>query len=92
MIFQKSRNKLMKKIYDTLIQPHEESLPRNTLSGVEKVCGSYKKAWFGSEINTYIYLEQLNCELLQIPEAYVKGSASMAIQENSSYLGILRRT
>ena len=92
MHLQASTNQLLKGIYNKLVKPHEESLPRSTFSGVKRVCESNKVAWFGAEINTYIYLEELNCDLLQIPEAYVVGSASMATQQNSSYLGIIRKT
>ena len=89
---QKSADKVMQEIYKKHISNQESSLPHSSLEGLRKICWNEKHAWMIAPINVLSYTEQLDCQVEAIPNAFIPGCASMAIQKRSPYRAILRYT
>lgn len=91
-MFQMSDNAVLKAVYEKQIAPIEPFVPNTTLGRVEMICADKKYSTIANENDVFAYLNKLNCTVLKVPNAYIAGVISFAIQKGSPYRGILKHT
>jgi hypothetical protein len=79
-------------MYEKFIAPVESSLPHTVFERLEMICGHKKYSAIATEKEVFINLDKLNCTLQKIPNAYIGGAVSFAIQKRSPYKRILKHT
>jgi hypothetical protein len=91
-MFQMSDSAVLKAVYGKFIAPIEPVVPNTTLGRVEMICADETYCTIANENYVFTYLNKLNCTVLKVPNAYIVGVVSFAIQKGSPYRGILKQT
>ena len=90
-MFQMSDNAVLSAVYEKYIAPIEPFVPNTTFGRVEMICADETYSTIANENDVFTYLSKLNCTVLKIPNAYIAGVVSFAIQKGSPYRGILKQ-
>jgi hypothetical protein len=88
-IFQESKVKLLKQIYEKLIAPHESTLTISDLKGLRRLCYDKKYAHMTVDYNLLKKGYPPNCSITFIPDAYFTGVLAIPTAKESPYLGLL---
>ena len=91
-MFQMSENAVLRAVYEKCIAPIESFIPNSTLERVEMICADRRYSTIANENDVFKYLDKLNCTVRKVPNAYIAGVVSFAIQKKSPYRGILKQT
>jgi hypothetical protein len=84
-LFQDSKLKLMKGIYDEFVAPHEASLPATENEGLQRVCSGKKYTLFASWMFLIYYADELNCTIVPVPQTSFPTITSFATVKMSPY-------
>lgn len=87
-MFQRSSDKLLRRIYDRLIAPHESTLSFSDVEGLQRLCYERKYAHMTSDYNLMKKGYMPNCSVSLIPEAFFRGLLAIPIAKNGPYLGL----
>jgi hypothetical protein len=90
-MFQMSDSAVLSAVYEKYIAPIEPFVPNTTFGRVEMICAEETYSTIANENDVFTYLSKLNCTVLKIPNAYIVGVVSFAIQKGSPYRGILKQ-
>jgi hypothetical protein len=80
----------MQQIYQKLIAPQEDALPKSVLEGLQGMCSHDKQAYFASLHGVMALLGNLSCSPIFVPRAYVPGTIAMSIARNSPFRGLFK--
>ncbi|PSN41923.1 hypothetical protein C0J52_06811, partial [Blattella germanica] len=86
--FRQANVKLLKEIYQKMIEPYESTLYTSDKKGMEDVCRIDKFAYM---VSTYSMMKRgflPSCSLAVIPQAFYPGNIAIGITKKSPYLGI----
>ena len=75
----------MKKIYDELMAPYEDSMPVNDVEGISSVCNLKKYALATNTFNLINLGFVPDCSITYVPQAFFPGSVAVAITDDSPY-------
>jgi hypothetical protein len=75
----------MSQIYDKLVTPYENSLPRDDIEGIQRLCSTRNYAHATNTFNLMNLGYIPNCSIAAVPEAFFPGCIGVAIAENSPY-------
>jgi hypothetical protein len=84
---QESTNPYMLQMFLRLIRPQREH-PKSFLQGLQQACSEDHYAFMAPVFVTSGFLNQLQCELLAIPDAFIPATATLAINKRSPYQGL----
>jgi hypothetical protein len=88
-MFQHSRQKLLKRVYERLIAPHESTLSFIEEEGLQRLCREKKYAHVTTDYTLVTEGYVLNCSISPIPKASFTGLLAIPISKRSPYLGLL---
>ena len=88
-MFQASKEKLLKLIYNRLIAPHESTLNFSNIEGLRRLCYEKKYAHMVSDYTLLREGFMPNCSISLIPKAFMRGWLAIPLAKKSPYLGLL---
>ncbi|XP_021923862.1 glutamate receptor-like [Zootermopsis nevadensis] len=87
--FDQSSNPLIEEVYETLMKPIKQSMPRSQAEGLQRLCSEDHIAFAGVETGVDSFKGQLACEIVRLPATAIPASMAMAITKGSPYKRIL---
>jgi hypothetical protein len=89
-MFQMTENAVPRAVYEKCNTPIEPCVPNTTFGRAGMNCADKMYSTIANENDVFAYLSKFNCTVLKVPNAYLAGAVSFAIQKGSSYREILK--
>jgi hypothetical protein len=82
-LFQQATDPALKQVYQKLIEPNINDLPKSTMEGFQRICEDRNYAFAIEELSANN--NRLTCEVMAVPYAFLRIPTSMIISKKSPY-------
>jgi hypothetical protein len=82
-LFQHATDPALKQVYQKLIVPNLNDMPKSAMEGLQRICEDSHYAFAAEELSASS--SQPTCEITSVPYALIRTPASMIVSKNSPY-------
>ncbi|KAJ9591719.1 hypothetical protein L9F63_001747 [Diploptera punctata] len=91
ILFQKSTDPVLSRVYLELIRPQLENLPINTTHGAQRLCNSHNVAFMTHRVHLEGVLPSVMCDIIRVPKMTLPNQASIIVSQRNQYYKFLKR-
>ncbi|KAJ9582457.1 hypothetical protein L9F63_003150 [Diploptera punctata] len=86
--FEESKDPIMIKLFKKYISNNKNDHPRSFLEGLHRICSFNRYNFMAPVFIVGGLIQQLECRITEVPQAFIPATATMGLVKNSPYQGI----